>query len=70
MDEAGFVCGIPDPSLSMPRPDGAADRCHCDALAVLITSVVDTCVCLNMAKTSGVVELSRNAPPGSLRVPP
>ncbi|MER6686754.1 hypothetical protein ABT287_40435, partial [Streptomyces olivaceoviridis] len=33
-------------------------------LAVLITSVVDTCGYLIMAKTSCVVELSRTAPHG------
>ncbi|MFF0855664.1 hypothetical protein ACFYVM_32135, partial [Streptomyces sp. NPDC003280] len=42
----------------IPGPAGIVRQ----ALGVLITSVVDTRQCLIMAKTSGVVELSRTAP--------
>jgi hypothetical protein len=38
-------------------------------LGVLTTSVVDRCRVCSKAKTSGVVELSRTAPHGGLRVP-
>lgn len=53
------------------RPESVQEKVVAiHGLGVLITSVVDSRRGLIMAKTSGVVELSRTAPHGGLRVPP
>jgi hypothetical protein len=67
-EDVDVVVGVADGDPAAGRVvDGGGDA---GGLAVLITSVVDTCCACLQVKTSGVVELSRTAPHGGLRVPP